>query len=186
MNRETWLISSLQYLAPMFLEHGYKIPAAYISVSWPSSKARKTIGECFSSKLVADGNSHAIFISPMLADGLRALDVLVHELVHAAVGVEHGHKGPFKHLARALDLQGKLTATIAGPKLCAQLEDIISVLGPYPHSAVGLSSNRKKQGTRLIKMECGECGYIARTAATWIDLFGPTICPCNECPMGLP
>lgn len=39
-------------------------------------------------------------------------------------------------------------------------------------------SNRpKKQTTRMVKCECGECGYIARTSQKWLDEVGPPHCP---------
>jgi hypothetical protein len=43
---------------------------------------------------------------------------------------------------------------------------------------------RKKQGTRLIKCECPECGYIARVTAKWLDEAGAPICPTDQISMG--
>ena len=112
---------------------------------------------------------------------LEALDILTHELVHASVGNEHGHKGPFKTLARALGLEGKLTATTAGPELEKHLQDIVKTLGKYPHSKIDFDS-RKKQTTRLIKVSCvdaeNDCGMVFRTSTKWIArAHGGMKCP---------
>ena len=107
------------------------------------------------------------------------LDLLLHELIHATVGTHEGHKGAFKRLAVACGLSGKMTATIAGEALTPRLADIVASLGEYPHSALNPASGAKKAGTRLIKCECLECGYIVRTTSKWLDDMGAPICPCN-------
>ena len=56
----------------------------------------------------------------MLKDPLEVAATLVHELVHIlAVGVEEGHRGKFTKLAKAIGLEGKMTATHAGETLKA-------------------------------------------------------------------
>jgi hypothetical protein len=55
-----------------------------------------------------------IMISPVLDDPMRVAGVLAHELVHATVGTQHGHKGPFAKLAKKIGLEGKMTATTEG------------------------------------------------------------------------
>ena len=53
-----------------------------------------------------------------------------------------------------------------------------SRVGPYPHAELhAMTNGRKKQGARLIKCECPECGYIARVARQWIDDQGAPHCP---------
>lgn len=46
-------------------------------------------------------------------------------------------------------------------------------------------AGRKKQSTRLVKVQCSnqECGYVLRTTAKWIDKVGAPICPCNDLQM---
>jgi hypothetical protein len=61
------------------------------------------------------GDDHfEILVSPVIADSMRVAGILAHELIHASVGVEHGHKGPFRQMAKALGLEGKMTATTEG------------------------------------------------------------------------
>ena len=150
-----------------------------VSCGFPGGgSARTRIGECWSPTASA-GEVNEIFISPVLSDANDVLAVLVHEAVHAAVGVACGHKGEFRRVAIASGLVGKMTATTAGPELTALMGLWVdNGLGAYPHSALNLS-DRKKQTTRLIKCECGTCGYVVRTTAKWIDALGAPMCPCN-------
>lgn len=180
MNREQWLTNATKKLRPMFKQNGAEVPSnVRVSCSWPSQSIRKRIGEAWTDKASADG-SHETYISPVLDDPIEVLSILVHELVHHAVGTDAGHRAPFKRLAVAVGLEGKMTATHAGEELTASLELISIVLGPYPHAAMDPGQGKKTQATRLIKCECLECGYIVRTTNKWIDAYGPPLCPCNE------
>lgn len=53
----------------------------------------------------------------MLTEPLTILATLVHELVHTAVGTRVRHRAPFRRLALAVGLRGRMTATVAGPAL---------------------------------------------------------------------
>jgi hypothetical protein len=122
-----------------------------------------------------------VFVSPAIGDGPAAAAVLVHELCHAALLAEHpdaGHGPKFKTLATEMGLIGKMTETTAGPELTQRLHALMFGMIPYPHSTLDLEIGRKKQGTRMLKVVCPECGYTVRTTATWIEQGLPT-CPCG-------
>jgi hypothetical protein len=175
-HRESWLDRATILVRPLFDAAGAgPYPLLRTSCGWPGGGTRSRIGECWS-QTCSDDTSTEIFISPVLDDPVQVLDVLVHELVHAIVGCEHGHKAPFRKLAIAVGLTGKMTATEATPELKAKLEKIAKKLGPYPHAKLSRST-RKKQTTRMIKCECKGCGFVCRTTRTWLDLLGPPICP---------
>jgi hypothetical protein len=108
------------------------------------------------------------------------LSTLLHELIHAFVGIKAKHGKDFKLVAVKSGLEGKMTATTAGPELLARLETLAKTLGRYPHASLGLGGERlkKKQGTRMLKLQCPECGYQVRTTQKWIDI-GLPICPCG-------
>lgn len=36
-----------------------------------------------------------------------------------------------------------------------------------------------EQGTRLLKISCKSCGYIARTTRLWLDEHGAPFCSCQ-------
>ena len=183
VHREAWLHAIAAGLAGRFAELGHPIPAKVrLACGFPSRAAlngvrNQRIGECWSN--TASGDDHfEIFISPVIADPMRAAGVLAHELVHAAVGVKAGHKGPFAKLARALGLEGKLTATTEGEAFKRLAAPILEAAGPYPHGELhAMTNGKKKQVARLIKCECATCGYVVRTAQSWIDDKGAPHCP---------
>lgn len=201
-NRETWLHAATTQLRPLFESAGLILPEhIHLSIGFPSKMALSTkkrrIGECWSFNASKDKNYH-IFISPLLSDALQVLGTLVHELVHAAVGCDCGHKGAFVKGAKAVGLTGPWTATGETEELKAKLAGVIDIIGQYPHGALTAAMlNRKKQPTRLIKvvcpsgckseMEVGKKGktklvtYSARMTQVHIDAFGPPRCgSCNE------
>ncbi|WP_323162822.1 hypothetical protein [Stenotrophomonas maltophilia] len=136
-NREAWLNSLAALMAPAFVELGAPLPAFRIAVGFPSSGMNSAaIGECWDAKASADG-TFEIFIRPDQADPLAVAFVLAHELVHAAVGLEHGHKGEFARVALALGFPRPLT-TAAPPtgRLLAWFESLLPQVGPLPHAAM--------------------------------------------------
>lgn len=180
MNREQWLEAAVAKLAPSFEAIGSKVPAdVRVSVGWPGGRGKKNtvIGQCWSSKAAKDGSRH-IFISPVLEDPAIVLATLVHELVHAVDDCESGHKGGFAKMARRLGLEGKLTATVAGPALAEDLALIARKLGDYPHAALVPVMAGGKQTTRMLKVECKTTGYKVRMTRSWIDQLGTPKCPC--------
>jgi len=186
--RDEWFAAALEGddgLRADFEKAGYPLTQAEIRISagFPSRGARsrqsQRIGECWDSTAISDGICQ-IYVSPVLEDPARVLGVLVHELVHAAVGCKHGHKGPFRKAALALGLTGKMTATTEGPELLQRLATLSARLGPYPHAALD-ATGRKKQTTRMLKAECVPCAYIVRLSKKMIDHLGYPICPgCHE------
>jgi hypothetical protein len=180
-NREAWLISAVNVLArDFFTPLGASVPEVRVSTGFPrgSRGKNKAIGQCWAG-ICADDKRPQIFIHPELVDSSRVLDVLIHELVHATVGHLCGHKGNFKTLAVALGLAGQMTATHASDELKERLNEVIAEIGEYPHAKLNATESARKQSTRLIKCECTECGYIARTSAKWLDELGAPLCPCG-------
>jgi hypothetical protein len=177
--RESWLIALVDALRPQFLAVGHTIPdEVRISCSWPSKSIRKRIGECTTTKAAKDG-VHQISITPLKDIGRDVAEIVVHELIHACLPDDAGHKAPFKKAMKAIGLEGKPTATHAGDQLEQRLNAVCEKLGPYPHAALVLHDMAKKQGTRMLKLECPGCGYVVRTTAKWIDSGLPT-CVCGE------
>jgi len=182
-SREEWLGRMVDTFRPMFAEHGHPLPERIrVSCGWPSRSAlsgkAKRIGEAWSHRCSADG-AHETFLSPVLADPIDVGAVLVHELVHHAVGVEHGHKGPFRKLALAVGLTGQMRATSAGEALRGRLHAVVEELGAYPHAALSGGEGRKKQSTRMLKVTCAECACIVRMTRQWLDAVGAPTCACG-------
>lgn len=188
--REEWLHALADRLAPLFDKENYPLPRLRIACGFPNRRPNngtknQSIGQCWSSRSSADGTVE-LMVSPVLSSPMRVADVLAHELVHAAVGVECGHKGPFKKLARALGLEGKLTATIAGEAFKRSVQPLLDGIGPYPHATLdarGDSSGPKKQSTRMLKVQCPLCEYTVRLSRKWLDEAGAPLCPTHNIAM---
>jgi hypothetical protein len=184
MTREEWLNRMTEALRPHFEGVRLSLPALRVSCGWPSARGlasptskNRTIGQCWAPHCSADGTSE-LFISPVLADAADVAAVLVHELIHAAIGCDQGHGPQFRRAALAAGLTGKMTATTATPELAERLNVLAAQIGPYPHASLD-RSQQKKQSTRLIKLRCPECGYTVRTTRQWIAAGLPT-CPCGQ------
>lgn len=183
-NREKWLLIATSKLRNgLFKQHGADVPPVKLSVGIPS-RSKRAIGQHWI-PAASDDKLGSVFISPVLDDALEVLAVLVHELVHASVKVT-GHGPAFKKLALKVGLEGKMRSTTAGPELIKYLKKMLEELTPYPHKKLNMKHDPvKKQTTRNLKMQCSECGYISRSSKSFIELFGPVICPCNNEPMEL-
>ena len=184
--REQWLEAAVELLKPLF-PNRYTVPRVKVSTSWPSSKGlgtkKRALGECWSKDCSADG-LHQIFVSPLLEDPLDpygVLPVLLHEVCHAVVGIEHGHKTPFKDCVYAVKLVGKATSTYADDTLLPDLKEIHERLGAYPHVKIDpkLKGGKKPQKNRQLKLEC-ECGFICRASRKAIDEHGIPACGCGK------
>lgn len=202
LNREGWLYAFAEAVAPIIeTRTGHTVPLAKtrLSCSFPRTRAtpnRKggyTIGQCFH----ADGHKsglHEIMINPLrdvvIDDAGHGIgETIIHELLHASLKMGVGHKAPFARAAKAMGLDGKdskPTATVANEELVKLIREIAAPLGSYPHKAID-GEWGKKQTTRLLKVQCLDCGYIneagngytARITMTWIENAGLPTCPCG-------
>ena len=206
-SREAWLQAAVKHLTGgLFKEAGIPVPPVRVSVGWPGGggNKRNTIGQCWKSTTAEDGVA-SIFISPVLDDQIDVLGVLVHEMVHAADDCTHGHRGPFREMAVALGLEGKMTATSPGEELRTSLGALAKRLGPFPHSRIntrgytvkpkdpadpdgpkiiegptGPTRNKSLQKVVCDLDGCDAKGYTTRISNKWLDGFGAPSCPrCN-------
>jgi hypothetical protein len=177
--REEWLQACVDLFRPAFKAAGEPLRETIrASCAFPRRSRGKAIGQHWPVNYSTDKHDE-IFISPVLDEPLRVADVLAHELCHTH---HSNHKArTFGKLARALELEGKLTATIGGEKFKQRFGAAIAKLGPYPHGAMTERSRPTGgQSTRLLKCECKGCGYLARVTRKWIDEAGAPICPACE------
>lgn len=187
-NRETWLVAAMDAMRPWFVEAGHPLPdKLQVGVSWPKSGGRQTgtaIGQCFGKSWTKDGTIHCI-VSPLLGDDpVRVLDVLLHELCHAALPMEVKHGKPFRDLAiKHFGLEGKVTATHAekGTPCHDKLSKLSQELGPYPHSAMtGLGEGKKKRPPAggWVKFESvSDDTYIVRVSPKALAQWGAPLDP---------
>lgn len=154
------------------------------SVGWPSSgglgKKNRTIGQCWSFEC-SEGKYSEIFISPYLSSPAEVIATLIHEVVHAAVGVEHKHKGTFSRAAKTVGLVKPWTATTASEELGNKISHFLEEMPPYPHAKLDaklIAGPEKPQKNRHLKLVCPLCGYTIRSTQAWIELGLPT-CHCG-------
>lgn len=178
--REEWLNDAADAIRGLFDEQSAPdYPKLRLSCGWPKGGRGKTIGQAWHPDSSGDSTVE-IFISPALEKPGEVLETLVHELVHAVVGNDAGHRGPFKKLATGLGLEGKMTATHAGETLAATLESFLDFLGEYPHAELS-KKTVTKQNTRMLKISCPNenCKFICRTTQKWLDEVGTPTCACG-------
>lgn len=191
MTREEWLQRGISALRERFANAGHALPeVVHVSVGFPSRHALRgarklVIGQCWHGEQSTDGNCH-VFISPLLASGVEALDILVHELAHVVTprpkdtSKRYNPHGPaFVKVGKAVGLtEGKPTSLGAGSELRTFLERLNAECA-YPHSALDARKLPKAQSTRLVKVMCVEegCGYTVRVTRKWLDSKGAPLCP---------
>jgi hypothetical protein len=139
-----------------------------------------------------------ILISPLLDEPMKVLGVLVHEVCHAVDGMKNGHKAPFKAIATAVGLTGKMTSTTESPGLKVEMANWMRSLGDYPHAAISMQaldpetgepigpghplfrSSTPRQNTRMRLLTCRSCGCKIRTTRKWGAMYGAHWhCPCG-------
>lgn len=187
LNREEWLTRLKDLIVEKIFPAEHQLyndtplrnRKVQVSCGWPVTgglgKVRRRVGECWDGTSSQEGVFN-IFISPWLEKEIEVASTLVHELVHASLSSEAKHGPLFKRLMKEVGLQGKATATEPTEELVQALWDLLDTLGSYPHSRVD-SSKRKKQSTRMLKLEAVECcGYVARTTKKWLEV-GLLTCP---------
>lgn len=181
-NRETWLNRATHALRPTFRALALPLHKdVRVSVGFPLGGFEKIAGQCFKREVSKDRHNE-IFVSPLIDDATKALAVLVHELLHAADNCASGHDRTFETRARALALEGKPTNTTGGKPFKRFHGALLRTLGRYPHASLR-PSKVKRDGTRLLKVACPECGYTCRITRKWLDQAGAPICPTDETAM---
>lgn len=189
--REQWLLEAVEQFRPWFEEQEAPLPKIQVSIG--VQPRTNTLAMCYGDtrhKAHDEDYTANIFVTPAVdpEESTRLLDILLHEMVHAAnffVG-DGGHGKEFSAIAKPLGLTGRMTATVASDELKERLAPVAEVLGPFPHKVMNLAerglgpSGKKKQTTRMRKACCESCNYTVRVSTKWIEVAVPT-CPNVDC-----
>lgn len=179
--RESWLLSAVELLKPLFKAKGYELPQAQVSCGFTSTGVRSGhIGQCWS-KQSSSNAINQIFISPTLDKPFDVIDTLVHELVHAIDDCEHKHGKEFKKIALKMGMKGPMRSAGAGPELKATLDTLLQQLGPYPHGQLKVSMRKSPSSSRP-RAKCKKCGYQVPMLKKFLS-YGPPICPKDKVEM---
>jgi|TARA_R110000824_G_C14938151_1_gene649480 hypothetical protein len=193
MNRETYLNKVIDKAVPLFNNSGFKISdirsKLKVSCSFIEglrSSSKNAVGAHYNPSISKDG-FHEIMLSPKEDNSQEIIGTLIHEMVHAIqTHLYHDNKGrlnvgahgkEFRKIALAVGLCGKMKSTISSPELIKTIDTWIKELGNYPHSKITLS-NRKKQTTRNIKVECYDCKWSFRCSTKNVELMAFQKCLC--------
>lgn len=182
MNREQWLLLAVDALKPIFKKKCQIVLPKNIkcTMSFPLGRsAHKIAGQCLNEK-ISSGGKIEILINPTVDDPIKIISILAHELIHAWDGNKNGHKGPFVRVAKDFGFVSPWTQTPETPELSKELKKIVKKLPKFPHDKVNPSKREKKQTTRMIKLECDQCGFICRASHTAIIASGLPTCGCGE------
>ena len=149
MTREEWLTKIKEKLEQLFFNAPpHKLPSKLaLSCGIPKGSS-KAIGQCWDPRVSKDKTTH-IFVCPSLDDPVQVVGVLLHELIHACLGLHEGHGKNFAKFIRKVGLVGKVTSTYVkeGSELESQIKQILEEVGGYPHQAMN------KQGALRAKRQ---------------------------------
>lgn len=186
MSRESWLLAARDLAAADFQAVGAPIPAE-VRVAVGRTSKKTVLGECWSAAVSADAHRE-IWIKPYTDEPLDLIGVLVHELCHAALPHEVGHKKPFVTLARAMKLEGKPTATVVGEEFSKIWTPRLEVLGPYPgaifnHLDADKTKNKPRPPSHLtFGCDCGMKFFMTPKLVAEIGAPRCVSIACDEMP----
>lgn len=157
------------------------------------SKGRKNALGWFWAQRWAEGAFHEINLSAEHLNEHNMGETLIHELAHAEnfhngikdcdkTGRRHNKK--FKSQAEALGLSVEKSGSLgwAYTKLTPVSEKFLADIkfnrDLFKLFRAGAESKEGKAGTRMLKVECPDCGYTCRTTAKWLAVGVPT-CACG-------
>lgn len=177
--REDWMNDFFKVVHALFKSASYEVKQNLrFSCGFPYGfHGKKANGQCWSVERSDDG-TFEIFVSPEVDEGREVAAILIHEITHSIVGLDQGHGKAFRDCARKVGLIKPFTSSVAGDRLNGWIDDQLKVIGTYPHAKL-TPDQIKRQGTRMIKLTCFNCGYTVRAAQKWIDK-GLPLCPCSE------
>ena len=186
--RETWLEASMTLCIMHICDKAGIDPSEFdevkirIACSWlGGQRTKKGIAQCVKASCATDGHI-GINISPARETPIDVVSDVMHELIHALMfirGDECGHRGAFARIAKLCGFLAPMTSTPMSDALRPELQAIADQLGDYPHGAVDINA-RKKQTTRMVKVECIPCNNIARQSRTAYETHGLTCGSCDQ------
>lgn len=179
LTREQWLQHAVAMIRTDMHVLGVTIPEVKVSCSWAGGgDSQKRIGECWP-RAASKAGVNEIFVSPKVEDGATVLGILAHELAHAVDDCQHGHRAEFASICAQMNLIGKATQAMPHDAVCEAWNTVMKAMhGPYPHRTLDKTKSPiKKQGTRMLKCECG-CGAVWRLTRKVVDMVeGSMSCP---------
>ena len=181
-SREGWLNEFIALARPVFARAGAPLPGnVRAAICPPHRQKQRAIGLCWSDA-AAEDKGREIWITAAETDPVRVAGILVHELCHAALPHHVKHGKPFGRLARALGLEGPLTATTEGAAFRTLWAACLGRLGPIPTAArftLPVASDVRVQKTpKAANVSCPNCGFTAKIRLDQMHV-GRLVCPAH-------
>jgi hypothetical protein len=193
------IAESNRLLAAAVQHFGLSVDPARILVTIQSKGRRNALGWFWHSRWSPEKSKdkkeflHEINLSAEYLREHNMGETLLHELAHAEnhhCGIQdtdktgRRHNKKFKSMAERLGLSVKKDPSLgfAFTDLAEPAKQFLDKIkfdrNVYAMCRI-VESKSSKQGTRLLKCECPECGYVVRTTQKWLSVGLPT-CPCGE------
>ncbi len=176
-SREAWLQAVGASMQSWFVDLGFPLPPFEVRTGFPSvGKRSPNITDAWAQD---DGQSYVIFVRPDRADSMEVAAAIGFQMCHIAVGDRDAHGYLFRHLAISIGLRGTKTESPPGTLFKEMIKPTLDDVGPVPVQEMSSADKAKKttQSTRLLKVYCEDCGYVARVSRKWLDAVGPPHCP---------
>lgn len=135
LERSTWFAVAVPPLRRYCAEAGLVVPKVAVMSGTPVTP--HALAEYWPATRSTDGLGR-ITVSATITDPVRALGVVVHELIHSGDNGQSGHSEWFAAWAGALGLTGPHWASPT-PRLASRLKCIARTLPPWPPSNTGYS-----------------------------------------------
>ena len=165
-------------MALWFDDMGFPLPEFQVSSGFPSSGRRgRATAEAWQED---DGGSYRVLVRPDRHDPQKLAAAIAHQLAHIAAGSRKAEgRHLFRHIAISIGLRGRATEAAPGRLFQELAAPILTKAGPLPEPFVGppKDARKAKQKTRLIKVSCRQCGYVARVSRKWLVALGEPHCP---------
>lgn len=122
----------------------------------------KAVGLCYSTVYSGNQKVRRIEIDRETSDTLKALEIVAHEVSHAILPDNTGHKGAFVDAVFSVFKLGSIpTATSVTLEFAELIESWLKKAGSYPY--VRFVDKRKKQTTRNVKLYCPDTDCAGAT-----------------------
>jgi len=192
--REEWLQKAVTQFITAWHKLGVAVPHdVRVSCSFPGGGSpTKRIGECWPRARSA-AKVNEVFINPTLDNVLQVLDVLGHELLHAADDCQHKHGAAFTALSKRVGYSGGKMSAAQSDDAKRLLTFIAGELGGYPHREVFIVKKVRNESHGLHKFQCavgaeegGEDGVkadVLYSTAKMVEQHGVPVCRCHGEPM---
>jgi len=183
LSTQEWINLIVNWTIATLASHGVSNPTLQLVVSpgfcSGGSRRTKTLGQCYNPQSASDKKTNHIFLNPRMDNSITIIGVIIHEVIHAVIGIDKKHGREFKEAMSICNLTGKPTATMLDEHGVEWANKVIEKYGAYPRPSF-TGEGIKKQKTNLIKACCPKCGYTIRVTQKWINYSHP-ICPTGKC-----